>query len=46
MGRLVMWVLLIVVVVVIAGAIYLATADVPAPVTHVEKVLPNEPAAP
>ena len=46
MGRVVFWLLLIVLVVVIGGAIYLGTADVPAPVTRVEKVLPNEPAAP
>lgn len=46
MGRLLLWVFGIVLLVVVAGAIYLATADVPVPVTHVEKVLPNAPAAP
>ncbi len=46
MGRLLFWVFVIAVLAVIAGVIYLATADVPAPTTHVEKVLPNAPAAP
>lgn len=46
MGRLLLWVFVIVLVIVVAGVIYLATADVPTPVTHVEKVLPNAPAAP
>ncbi len=46
MGRVIFWLLIIVVVVAAAGAIYLGTADVPAPVTHVEKVLPDAPVAP
>lgn len=46
MGRLVFYILIAVVVIVVGGAIYLGTADVPAPTTHVEKVLPNAPAAP
>lgn len=46
MGRLLFWVFVIALLVIVAGVIYLATADVPAPVTHVEKVLPNAPAAP
>ena len=46
MGRTVFWICVVIALIVVAGAIYLATADVPAPVTHVEKLLPNAPSAP
>lgn len=46
MGRTGLYIFVALVLIVIVGAIYLGTADVPAPVTHVEKVLPNAPAAP
>lgn len=42
MGRLLLWVLLAVLVVVAAGVAYLMIADVPAPVTRVEHVIPND----
>ncbi|QXQ06564.1 hypothetical protein KX816_00265 [Sphingosinicellaceae bacterium] len=46
MGRTIFWIFVVIALIVVAGAIYLATADVPAPVTHVEKLLPNAPSAP
>ncbi len=42
MGRLLLWVVIAIVVVVVAGAVYLMTANVPAPVRHVEQVIPND----
>ncbi len=45
MGRTIFWIFVVIALIVVAGAIYLATADVPAPVTHVEKLLPNAPSA-
>ncbi|WP_419816634.1 hypothetical protein [Glacieibacterium sp.] len=46
MRRTGLWIFVAIVLIVVVGMIYLATADVPAPVTHVEKVLPNAPSAP
>lgn len=42
MGRLLLWIVIIIVVVAAAGAVYLMTATVPAPVHHVEQVIPND----
>ncbi|MGI4878515.1 MAG: hypothetical protein ACRYG4_13620 [Janthinobacterium lividum] len=42
MGRLLLWLLVAVLVVVVAGVLYLMVANVPAPVTHVEHVIPND----
>ncbi len=42
MGRLLLWIVVAIVVVLVAGAVYLMTADVPAPVHHVEQVIPND----
>ena len=42
MGRTLLWVLLAVVAVAVAGTVYLMVADVPAPVHHVEQVIPND----
>lgn len=42
MGRLLLWVLIIVIVIVGAGVVYLMVANVPAPVHHVEQVIPND----
>lgn len=42
MGRSLLWVVVAVVVVVVAAAVYLMTADVPAPVRHVEQVIPSD----
>ncbi len=42
MGRVVLWIVLIVVVLIAAGAVYLMTANVPAPTHHVEQVIPND----
>lgn len=46
MGRLVLWIFVVLLVVVGGGLIWLGTADVPKPVVRVEKLLPNAPAAP
>ena len=46
MGRLVLWIFVILLVVVIGGLIFLGSVDQPAPTARVEKVLPNAPAAP
>lgn len=46
MGRLVLWIFVVLLVIVVGGLIWLGTADVPAPTVRVEKVLPNAPAAP
>jgi hypothetical protein len=42
MGRVVLWVVIAVVVIGVAGAVWLMTADVPAPTRHVEQVIPND----
>jgi len=42
MGRLLLWVLIVVLVIVAAGVVYLMVANVPAPVTHVEHVISND----
>lgn len=46
MGRLVLWIFVVLLVIAVGGLIWLGTADVPAPTARVEKVLPNAPAAP
>ena len=46
MGRLVLWIFVVLVAIAVGGLIWLGTADVPAPTARVEKVLPNAPAAP
>lgn len=46
MGRLVLWIFVVLLVIVVGGLIWLGTADVPAPTARVEKTLPNAPAAP
>ncbi|UAJ10771.1 hypothetical protein [Polymorphobacter megasporae] len=40
--RFLMWVLLAVLLIVVAGVVYLMTANVPAPTHHVERVIPND----
>lgn len=42
MGRLLLWVLVAIVVIVVAGVVYLMVANVPAPVHHVEQIIPND----
>ena len=42
MGRLVLWVVVAVILIGVAGAVWLMTADVPAPTRHVEQVIPND----
>ncbi len=42
MGKLTVFILLLLVVAVGAGSAFLATWEIPAPVTNVEKVLPND----
>lgn len=42
MGRVLLLVLAAILVLVVAGAVYLMFANVPAPVTHVEQVIPND----
>lgn len=37
-----LWLVVAVVVALVAGAVYLMTADVPAPTHHVEQVIPND----
>lgn len=46
MGRLSLWIFVLLLLIVVGGVIWLGTADVPAPTARVEKVLPNAPAAP
>lgn len=41
-GRVLLYILLAIVALVIVGVVYLMVADVPAPVTHVERVIPND----
>jgi hypothetical protein len=41
MGRVVLLIVVAILVVVIGGAVWLMTANVPAPVRHVEQVIPN-----
>ena len=41
-GRAVVWILVAMLLIVVAGVVYLMTADVPAPVTRVERVIPND----
>ncbi len=40
--RLLFWIVLALIVILVAGAVYLMTADVPAPTHHVEQVIPND----
>jgi hypothetical protein len=40
--RVLLWVLVALLLLVIAGVVYLMVADVPAPVHHVERVVPND----
>ncbi len=40
--RLLFWIVLVLVVLLVAGAVYLMTANVPAPTHHVEQVIPND----
>lgn len=42
MGRVVLLLVVAVMIVVLGGAIWLMTADVSAPVHHVEQVIPND----
>ncbi len=42
MGRVVLWIIVAIVAIGIAGAVWLTTADVPAPTRHVEQVIPND----
>ncbi len=42
MGKLTVFVLLLVVVAIGAGGVFLATWEIPAPVSNIEKVLPND----
>ena len=42
MGRLLLWVLIAITVIVAVGLVYLMVADVPAPVRHIEQVIPND----
>ena len=42
MGRLTLWLVIIVVLLVLGGAVFLALWNPPAPSTPVEKVLPSE----
>lgn len=42
MGRSLLWVVVAIVVILIAGAVYLMTATVPAPTRHIEQVIPND----
>jgi hypothetical protein len=42
MGRLTLWLVIIVVLLLLGGAVFLALWNPPAPSTPVEKVLPNE----
>lgn len=42
MGRWLLWVVVAVVLLLVAGAVWLMTADVPAPLHHVEQVIPND----
>ncbi len=41
MGRLLLWIVLVVLALVVAGAGYLMFADVPAPVTTIEQSVPD-----
>jgi len=41
MGRLMLWIVLVVLALLIAGAGYLMFADVPAPVTTIEEPVPD-----
>ncbi len=42
MGRVLVWIVVAVVVIAVAGAVWLMTANVPAPTHHVEQVIPND----
>ena len=42
MGRVLLWVVVAIVLLAVAGAVYLMTANVPAPTHHVEQVIPND----
>ncbi|MGI4879792.1 MAG: hypothetical protein ACRYG4_20130 [Janthinobacterium lividum] len=37
-----MWIFVALLVIVVAGVVYLMTANVPAPTHHVERVIPND----
>lgn len=40
--RFLLWVFVAVLLLVVAGVVYLMVANVPAPVHHVERVIPND----
>nr|WP_295660546.1 hypothetical protein [Polymorphobacter sp.] len=40
--RFLLWVFVALLVIVVAGVVYLMTANVPAPTHHVERVIPND----
>ncbi len=40
--RVLLWVIVALLLIVVAGVVYLMTANVPAPTHHVEQVIPND----
>jgi hypothetical protein len=40
--RVLLWIFVALLLIVVVGVVYLMVADVPAPVHHVERVIPND----